>query len=53
MQRFAWIWFVGCAVWVVDGLVSVRYRAWPHAELAFLLALVFLAAGVLYRSQRR
>ena len=53
MARLAWIWFVGCAVWVVDGLISVHLRSWQHAELAFLLAMVFFAAGMLYRRQRR
>lgn len=53
MRRFAWVWFLGCAVWVIDGSLSVHYHAWQHAELAFLLALVFLATGLLYRRQRK
>ncbi len=52
MRRFAWIWFVGSLVWLVDGGISVHFRSWQHAELAFLLALVFAAAGFLYRGQR-
>ena len=52
MRGFAWIWFAGCAVWVVDGSISVRLQNWPHAELAFAVALVFLAAGLLYRKQQ-
>lgn len=53
MRRFAWIWFLGCTVWAADGIISVHYRALQHAELAFLLALVFLVAGLLYQRQRR
>ena len=53
MRRLGWVWFVGCAVWIIDGLLSVHYRSWPHAELAFLLALVFFAAGLLYQRQKR
>ncbi len=53
MHRSVWIWFVGCIVWVVNGLISVRLHSWQHAELAFLVALVFLLAGLLYRGQRR
>ena len=53
MQRLSWIWFAGCAVWVVDGAISVRLRSWQHAALAFLVALVFLAAGLLSRRRPR
>ena len=53
MRNVAWIWFVGCAAWIVDGAISLRYRNFPHAELAFAVAMVFLAAGLLYRQQRR
>ena len=52
MRPLAWIWFLGCAVWLVDGGISVRLHAMQHAELAFLLSAVFLAAGLLYRQQR-
>ena len=53
MQRLAWIWFAGCIAWLVDGLISVRLHSWQHAELAFMVALVFLFAGFLYRNPRR
>jgi hypothetical protein len=53
MRSLTWIWFVGCAVWILDGAISLRYRNWPHAELAFAVAMVFFAAGMLYRKQRR
>jgi len=53
MRRTAWIWFAGCAAWVADGIVSLRLRASTHASLAFMVALVFLAAGFFYRGQRR
>ena len=53
MRRFAWIWFVGCVVWLGDGFLSAHYQSWAHAELAFLLALVFLAAGLLSSRGKR
>jgi len=53
MQRLAWVWFAGFAAWLVDGFVSAHYRAWPRAELAFMVAMLFLAAGLFYRRQRR
>jgi hypothetical protein len=53
MRGLAWIWFAGCIAWVVSGTISLRLRNWPHAELAFAVALVFLFAGLLYRQQRR
>ena len=53
MRRFAWIWFVGCLAWLVNGLISARLHAWQHAELSFLVALAFLFAGMFYRSQPR
>lgn len=51
-RRTAWIWFVGCVAWIVDGGVSLHYHAVFHARLAFTVALVFLAAGFFYRSQK-
>ena len=53
MRRFAWVWFAGCIAWLVDGLISVRLHSWQHAELAFMVALVFGLAGLLYRDARR
>ena len=53
MRKMAWIWFVGCAVWVGDGVAQFRVHALAHAELAFMVALVFLAAGVFYRRQTK
>ena len=51
MRKTAWIWFVGCAVWFADGMVQMHFHARAHAQLAFMLALLFLAAGLFYRSQ--
>ncbi len=53
MRKSAWIWFAGCAAWVVDGMVSLRLHALPRAQLAFMVALVFLVAGLFYRNQPR
>ena len=51
LRRTAWIWLAGCIAWTVDGLISVHLHAAPHAELAFLMALLFLVAWLFYRSQ--
>ena len=53
MKKFAWIWFAGFASWLIDGMISIHYRDWLHARLAFSLAMLFFAAGVFYRTQRR
>jgi hypothetical protein len=53
MRNFAWIWFLGFAAWLVDGLISLHYHSMQHAQLAFLVAMVFLAAGFFYRRQQR
>jgi hypothetical protein len=37
----------------VDGVFWLHLRAVPHAELAFMLALLFLVAGLFYRRQQR
>src|SRR6185312_14826881 len=34
MRWTRWIWFVGCAVWVIDAAVSVHLHDAPHAKLA-------------------
>ena len=52
-KKTSWIWFAGCAAWTVDGVVSVSLHSRAHAQLAFLVAMVFLAAGVFYRKQSR
>jgi hypothetical protein len=46
-------WFAGFAAWVVDGAISLRLHSMQHAQLAFLVAMVFLAAGIFYRRQQR
>jgi hypothetical protein len=53
MRKTAWIWLVGCLAWFVDGVVSLRLHSTPHAELAFLLALLFGIAWLFYRAQPR
>ena len=53
MRKTAWIWFVGCAAWIMDGVVQLRVRAILHAQLAFMVALLFLAAGLFYRQQKQ
>jgi hypothetical protein len=52
MRKTLWIWFAGCAAWLVDGFVSLRYHDQLHARLAFCVAMVFLAAGFFYRKQK-
>jgi hypothetical protein len=52
MRRTAWIWAVGSAVWTFDGIVNLYYRSWPHAELAFMVALMFGIAWAYYRQQQ-
>ena len=52
MRNTAWLWFAGCIAWFVDGLISLRLHSIQHAQLAFMVALVFLAAGFFYRRQR-
>jgi hypothetical protein len=51
MRNTAWIWFVGCAAWIIDGLLSIRLHDWLHARLAFMVAIVFFVAGIFYRRQ--
>jgi hypothetical protein len=53
MRWTRWIWFVGCAVWVVDASVSIRLHDGPHAKLAMAVAAVFLVAGLFYQAQKR
>jgi len=53
MRKTVWIWYLGCAAWIVDGVVQLRLHALPRAELAFMVALVFLAAALFYRQQSR
>ncbi len=53
MRKTAWIWFVGCVVWFGDGVAQLHVHAQAHAELAFMLALLFLVAGLFYRRQQQ
>lgn len=53
MRKTAWIWLAGTLAWTADGLVSLRLHSAQHAELAFLLALLFLVAWLFYRTQPR
>jgi hypothetical protein len=53
MRNTAWLWFAGCVAWFVDGLISLRLHSIQHAQLAFMVALVFLAAGFFYRRQKK
>jgi hypothetical protein len=49
----SWIWAVGCVVWMIDGLVNLRFPNKQHAELAFVMAVLFGAIWALYRGQRK
>jgi hypothetical protein len=51
MKKLSWIWFLGFFAWLADALVQLRLHARAHAELALMVALVFLAAALLYRNQ--
>jgi len=51
LARLRWIWFAGCAVWLVNGCVSLYLHAWQHAQLAFVVGVIFLAAGLFYQRQ--
>ena len=53
MRKTAWIWFIGCAAWTVDGVVQIHVHAIPHAQFAFMIAMLFLAAGLFYRQQKQ
>ncbi len=53
MRKTAWIWLVGCIAWTVDGLANVVRRAPQHAELGFLMGLLFGIAWLFYRNQPR
>ena len=48
-----WIWFVGCAAWVVDAAASVHLHDAARAKLALMVAAVFLLAGLFYQAQKR
>jgi hypothetical protein len=53
MQRLGWVWFAGCAAWLLDAIVHLRLHNIPHAQLALLVSATFLAAGLFYRLQKR
>ena len=53
MRKTAWIWLVGCIAWLVDAAVSLSLHSPPHAELAFLMSLLFGIAWLFYRNQPR
>ena len=52
MRKTVWIWFVGCAAWIMDGVVQLHVHALLHARLAFTVAMLFLVAGLFYRNQK-
>ncbi len=52
MRKTAWIWFLGCAAWLVNGLLNLRLHSMAQARLAFAIATVFLAAGFFFRNQK-
>ncbi len=47
----AWIWAVGSAAWTFDAIVNLYYRNRPHAELSFLVAVMFAIAWAFYSRQ--
>jgi hypothetical protein len=52
MKKLTWIWFLGSFAWLADAVVQLRLHARAHAELALMVALVFLAAALFYRNQK-
>jgi len=44
-----WIWFAGCAAWVLDAAISIHAHDAPRAKLAMMVAAVFLVAGLFYQ----
>jgi hypothetical protein len=52
MSRFAWIWAAGAVVWTADGLISLSLHNRLHAELAFVMAAMFLVAWLFYRGRQ-
>jgi len=52
MRRTAWIWAVGSAAWTFDAIVNLYYRNRPHAELAFMVAVMFAIAWAFYSRQQ-
>lgn len=53
MRKTAWIWLTGCIAWFADALISLRLHSAEHAELAFLMSLLFGIAWLFYRNQPR
>ena len=53
MRWTRWIWFVGCAAWVMDAAVSIHLHDPLHAKLAMTVACVFLIAGLFYSTQKQ
>jgi hypothetical protein len=51
MRWNVWIWAAGCAVWTIDGLLSLHAGNLQQARLAFLLALLFAIAFAFFREQ--
>lgn len=53
MRRMTWVWFAGFAAWLLDGLIRLRLGNMQHAELALILAALFLMAGLFFGQKQR
>ena len=53
MRRLTWVWLAGCFAWLFDFAVNAFYHNVQHAELAFLMAVLFAIAYAFYRTQNR
>jgi len=53
MRWTRWIWFVGCAAWLVDATANARLHDLAHAKLAMTVAAVFLVAGLFFNAQKQ
>lgn len=53
MRKTAWIWALGCLVWVFSAAMHAQRHEWGNAGISGLLAGMFFAAWVFFRQQRK
>lgn len=52
MRKTAWIWALGCLVWVFDTALHAHRQDWGNAGIGLLLAVLFFVAWVFFRQQK-